>query len=227
LLALLYDVHGNLPALDAVIDDARAAGAEGYLLGGDYAMAGALPAETVRRLEGLEAEWLRGNTERWVAVADERPEDPFIRAVCEYAHAELGESQATRLNGLSETIRMGEVLFCHASPRSDMETFQPAPAAEDEQLLSGIAQRVIVFGHSHLQFMREADGHALVNPGSVGMPLDGDPRAAYALWEKGSFELRRVTYDVERYVNEVRTRMSGMLGPHVDTVARRIERGAP
>jgi putative phosphoesterase len=228
LLALLYDVHGNLTALDAVIDDAQAAGVEGFVLGGDYAMVGAQPVETVARLKELEAEWIRGNTERWVADRSERPDDPFIATVCDYALGELGEDEAARLNGLRDTIRHGRTLFCHASPRSDTETFAPEPVVGEEELLASTSEPVIVFGHSHLQFSREAAGRMLVNPGSVGLPLDGDPRAAYALWDGGrEFDLRRVDYDRDGYLSEVRRRMSSKLGRHVDTVVRRIERAEP
>jgi diadenosine tetraphosphatase ApaH/serine/threonine PP2A family protein phosphatase len=228
LLALLYDVHGNLTALDAVIADARAAGVEGFVLGGDYAMVGAQPLETVSRLKELEAEWIRGNTERWVADKAEQPDDPFIAAVCNYARAQLGADEAERLNSLRETLRNRQTLFCHASPRSDMETFSPDPVPGEEELLAGAGEPMIVFGHSHLQFTRETAGRVLVNPGSVGLPLDGDPRAAYALWDGGrSFDLRRVEYDRDGYLDQVRTRMSPALGPHVDTVIRRIERAAP
>jgi predicted phosphodiesterase len=228
LLALLYDVHGNLTARDAVVDDARSAGVEGFILGGDYTMAGAQPVETVSRLKELEAEWIRGNTERWVANKAETPDDPFIQAACEYARAQLGAEEATRLNSLRETLRNRQTLFCHASPHSDMETFAPDPVGGEEDLLAGAADPMIVFGHSHVQFTREIGGRTLVNPGSVGMPLDGDTRAAYALWDGNrSFDLRRVDYDREEYLDEVRSRMSNVLGPHVKTVIRRIEEAAP
>jgi diadenosine tetraphosphatase ApaH/serine/threonine PP2A family protein phosphatase len=228
LLALLYDVHGNLTALDAVIDDARGAGVEGFILGGDYAMVGAHPAETVARLKELEAEWIRGNTERWVADKSETPDDPFIKAVCEYARSQLGAEEATRLNSLRETLRNRQTLFCHASPLSDMETFAPDPVDGEEELLAGAGEPMIVFGHSHLQFTRNLGDRTLVNPGSVGLPLDGDPRAAYALWDGAqSFDLRRVEYDRDGYVGEVRSRMSPILGQHAETVIRRIERATP
>jgi putative phosphoesterase len=228
LVALLYDVHGNLSALDAVIEDARAAGVEGFVLGGDYAMVGAQPAETVARLKDLEAEWIRGNTERWVADKAEQPDDAFVAAMCDYARAELGAEEAMRLNSLRETLRNRQTLFCHASPRSDMETFSPDSVPGEEELLGTAGEPTIVFGHSHVQFTREADGRLLVNPGSVGLPLDGDPRAAYALWDGGrSFDLRRVEYDRDGYLDEVRTRMSSKIGSHVQTVIRRIEQASP
>jgi hypothetical protein len=73
-LALLYDVHGNLPALEAVLADADAAGAKRFLLGGDYALFGAWPRETVERLRELDADWIRGNGERWTAAPEEAPD---------------------------------------------------------------------------------------------------------------------------------------------------------
>ena len=79
MLALVYDVHGNLPALEAVIADAEAAGVEGWVLGGDYALFGGWPAETVERLRALErASWIRGNGERWTADPGAAPDNPVV-----------------------------------------------------------------------------------------------------------------------------------------------------
>jgi predicted phosphodiesterase len=226
--AVLYDVHGNAMALEAVLADARAAGAERFVLGGDYTMAGAQPTAAVALLDELDARWIRGNTDRWVADVDQAPEDPFVHAVCAHARADLGEDQAARLAALPESVVLGDVLFCHASPHSDMETFMPEPVAGEEELLDGAAQPTVVFGHSHLQFTRSSGDRLLVNPGSVGMPLDGDPRAGWALWDGGaSLELRRTGYDRERYLAEVRRRMTPALESHVQTVLGRIEQARP
>jgi len=86
MLAIIYDIHGNLPALEAVLDDARTARAERFWLGGDYALFGPFPAETVTRLEALsEATWIRGNGERWSA----HPEDAERRVVFGHTHLQL------------------------------------------------------------------------------------------------------------------------------------------
>jgi len=115
-IALLYDIHGNLAALEAVLADAETGGATSYLLGGDYAAFGPCQAE----LDGI--------------------------------------------------------LVCHGSPRSDIESFAPEAQPGEERMLDGEAQRTILFGHSHQQFRRSGpNGTLLVNPGSVGAPLDGDP----------------------------------------------------
>ena len=98
MLALLYDVHGNLPALEAVLEDCPA---QRFLLGGDYAVAGAWPRETVERLDDLDADWIRGNTERWLVDTSDAP-DPML-PVIEQAREGLGPELAERLVGLPET----------------------------------------------------------------------------------------------------------------------------
>lgn len=225
--ALLYDIHGNLHALDAVLAEARSAGAESYVLGGDYAFAGAWPKETIERLRELNAVWIRGNGERWVGKPGDAPDVTFIQRAIAYCRGQLGEQIADDLAALPEQAELDGVLFCHASPRSDLETFMPTPAETDEEMLAGVELPVLVFGHSHLQFRREAHDRLLVNPGSVGMPCDGDRRAAYALWSGDTdFELRRVEYDWAAYVRDVREQLTVTLGNTVETLVRRLERAA-
>ena len=201
--ALLYDIHGNLVALDAVLDDAREAGAEGFVLGGDYALFGAWPAETLARLETLPSTtWIRGNTERYLV---EDPKWTEGLDALEFVRAAL-EHQIQRLYSLPTEARLDGVLFCHASPLAHDETFGPAPADEEERLLGPVREGTVVFGHSHVQFLRPgSDGVTLVNPGSVGLPMDGDTRAAWALLHpSGEIELRRTSYDVARAAAAVR-----------------------
>ncbi len=207
--ALLYDVHGNLPALEAVLADARAAGADRFLLGGDYALFGPWPADTVAALQALEnAIWIRGNVDRWSAHPDQAGEDPTLQRAIAACRAELGDELAHQLGDLQEQVVIDGIRYCHASPASDMRSFLPEPAEEDSELLAGATERTVVFGHTHLQFRRRhADGIELLNPGSVGMPLDGDHRAAYALvHDGGGIEHRRTAYDHERSAAAMRDR---------------------
>lgn len=227
--ALLYDIHGNLPALEAVLADAEAAGAESYVLGGDYALFGAFPRETVERLGGLDATRIRGNTDRWLTDDSDAPDNPLVGRSLAHCRDALGADLSRTLASLAPTTELGSALICHASPRSDMETFFPEPSDEqaEQALLSQTDCQVIVFGHSHLQFRREAHGRLLVNPGSVGIPFDGDRRAAYALWAgEGQFELRRVEYDWVAYVKSLRERLADQLGEAVETLAQRVEQAA-
>jgi diadenosine tetraphosphatase ApaH/serine/threonine PP2A family protein phosphatase len=227
LRALLYDVHGNHPALEAAVEDAHAAGADRFVLGGDYVLFGAFPAETVGLLRELDGVWIRGNGERWTADPASAPAAPLVQRAITHCRRELGDALVSDLDALPETIELDEVQFCHASPRSDVETFLPEPTDADTELLRGATQPVLVFGHSHLQFSREAGGRLLVNPGSVGMPFDADRRAAYALWdEHGEIELRRVAYDTDAYADAVRDQLFVTLGDAVNTLVDRIQQAA-
>jgi predicted phosphodiesterase len=197
-LAILYDIHGNLVALEEVLKDADAAGADAYLLGGDFASWSPWPRETLERLRALpNTTWIRGNGERWLR---EPPTDrPDVAAELAEADSGLGTDEGW-LYSLQAQVELDGVLYTHGSPLSDVDSFPPEPSEDDEQLLNGVRDMTIVFGHSHLQFRRPGpNGTTLINPGSAGMPLDGDVRAAYALrCNDGEFQFRRVAYDTER-----------------------------
>jgi len=222
-LALLYDVHGNLAALDAVLADAERAGSRRYLLGGDYALFGSYPMETVERLRSLDAEWIRGNGERWTASPGEAPGDDVVQSAIAACREALGPV-VDELAALPERAEGEGVLYCHASPISDVRSFMPAPGDDEDELLAGVDAPRVVFGHTHLPFRRRAgNGVELLNPGSVGMPFVVDPRAAYALVdEHGEVEHRRVEYDSAASAAALRERFSE---PFAETVARRIEQG--
>jgi predicted phosphodiesterase len=222
-VALLYDVHGNLPALEAVLADAAGAGAERYALGGDYALFGAWPAETLARLEQLpQATWIRGNGERWTAAPDDAPADDVVRGAIAACARDLGRDAVARLASLPEQHVDGATRYCHGSPVSDVRSFLPAAADSDEDLLGEATEPRLVFGHTHLPFARRGPrGTELVNPGSVGMPFDADPRAAYALIASdGSVEHRRVAYDRAPVIEQLRGRGEQW----AEVVAGRIER---
>jgi predicted phosphodiesterase len=223
-LALLYDIHGNLAALEAVLRDAEAAGAANYLLGGDYATFGPWPRETVERLDGLTAvARIRGNVERWLREEPEVPADArqLVDAALAAARDALGPALVARLYELPERATIDGVLVCHGSPLSDIESFAPEAQPGEERLLAGEANRTILFGHSHQQFQRPGPNDTLlVNPGSVGMPLDGDPRAAWALYANGQMLPRRTDYDVERAAAQMRS-----YGDWAEPIARRLEQG--
>jgi diadenosine tetraphosphatase ApaH/serine/threonine PP2A family protein phosphatase len=212
--ALLYDVHGNLPALEAVLDDAS--DADEFVLGGDYAMAGAWPRESVERLKELpNATWIRGNADRWLVDRHDAPSP--IDDIGPKCAEPLGEELVDELFALPETATIDGTLYCHASPGSDMETFAPEPDDRDAELLLGVEARRVVCGHIHVQFKRQGPGAIeIVNPGSVGMPWDGDHRAAYAVIDGDEVELRRVEYDWEASAAAVREHVA-------ELPARRIE----
>jgi len=224
-VALLYDIHGNLAALEAVLAEAESAGATSYLLGGDYAAFGPWPRETAELLEGLPAvARIRGNVERWLREEPEVPESaqPLVATALSAARDSLGPDLVERLYELPEQAELDEILVCHGSPLSDIKSFAPEPQPGEERMLAGETDRTILFGHSHRQFERTGpNGTLLVNPGSVGAPLDGDPRAAWALYESGRFGFRRTAYDIERATAQMRS-----YGDWAEPIVRRIERGS-
>jgi diadenosine tetraphosphatase ApaH/serine/threonine PP2A family protein phosphatase len=215
--ALVYDVHGNLPALEAVLGDAGEV--DRFVLGGDYALFGGWPLETIERLRDLPAIWIRGNGERWTADPGDAPENPILPGAIAAARRALGEQLVVDLASLPFRAAEGDTLICHGSPRSDVRSFLPEPAADEAELLDGVTAKRLIFGHTHLPF-RRANGVELINPGSVGMPFDGDTRAAYALvHDDGTVEHRRVIYDHAASAAQVRA----LGGDWAETVARRIE----
>jgi diadenosine tetraphosphatase ApaH/serine/threonine PP2A family protein phosphatase len=208
MLAILYDIHGNRPALEAVLADARARGADAWLLGGDYSAFGAWPVECVELLRELgdDATWIRGNWERWQVEPDAVPDAEVIQGAAIAVRAALGRGALEELGGLPTSAVIGDTLFVHASPVSDIEAFSvDADPESDDQLLAGVAQKRVVFGHTHVQFTRRsAGGIELANAGSVGLPWDGDVRAAYStLDDAGGLALHRVEYDVETAASAV------------------------
>jgi predicted phosphodiesterase len=220
-LGVLYDIHGNLPALERVLEEADAAGVDRWLLGGDYGTPSPWPIETLERLKQLpDATWIRGNGERWLR---EPPEDrPEVMASYALFAGGLPEDVVAWLYGLPPRAEVDGVLFVHGSPLSDVESFAPEPQEGEERMLAGVRDRLVVFGHSHRQFRRPGpDGTDLLNPGSVGMPLDGDTRAAWATFD-GDFAFHRTEYDVQRSVDAYRA-LGGGFG---EMVSRRLERGS-
>jgi calcineurin-like phosphoesterase family protein len=222
LLGVLYDIHGNLPALEAVLADAPAT--DGWLVGGDYTLFGAWPVETLALLHQLPgARWIRGNGERWTAFPADAP-DPVRPAAVACADL-LGHDAVAGLAALPFQLELEpDGLAVHGSPISDVRSFLPEPGPDDDVLLGGVDARRLIFGHTHLPFRRRGpDGVELINPGSVGMPFDGDPRAAYAvIGDDGTVDHRRVAYDHLASAAAVRDRF----GPAAWTelISHRIER---
>jgi predicted phosphodiesterase len=211
---VLFDVHGNLAALDAVLAEARAERLDRLLFGGDLVLFGPEPAACVDRLRELGDHLfaIKGNTDRY--VIDRQDE------VTGWADA-LGEDRLAWLGALPAQLAVPEqdALLVHATPRGDEEMLMPeTPASEVAAMLAGVEQHTLLCGHVHIQYRLPVAGHEVVNPGSVGMPLDGDPRAAWAIISDGHVELRRVAYDV----GAVADRVQRERGPFADMVARRL-----
>ena len=240
-VAALYDIHANPFALDAVLTDVEAEGVDAILIGGDIAW-GPFPTQTLDRLQALRplAIFIRGNADREVAqrLGRDAGLDELTATLNAWAADQLAPQQREWLGGLPETVVLdvdgiGETLFCHGSPRSDEEPITPiTPAGRFEEALRDVEQKLVVCGHSHMQFERLTRDLHVVNAGSVGVPYQGVPGAFWALLGD-TVSLRTSTYDVASaceamassdcpYVNEVFVEAL-LKPPAMDDVARQFE----
>jgi predicted phosphodiesterase len=199
-VAALYDVHGNLPALTAVLAEVDALQVGAIVVGGDVA-AGPMPVETLDVLRARGAQFVRGNADRVLDVGDASETETWVRAR-RWVAARLGEERLAFLAGLPldltlELDGLGAVRFCHGAPGSDELTItRLTPDDRLRRLLADVAERVVVCGHTHVQFDRSVDGIRVVNPGSVGAPYEAEPAAYWALLGV-DVDMRRTDYDVE------------------------------
>ena len=204
-VAALYDIHGNLPALEAVLAEVEAEGVDAIVFGGDV-VGGPFSVEVFDRAASLpRARVIRGNADRLI-VEGEREHDVDWGAERE----RLGDERLAAIRTWQLTVELeldglGRALFCHAIPTADEPIFtRITPDAEVEELLGDTGADVMVVGHTHVQFDRLlGSGLRVVNVGSVGMPYEGRRGAYWALLGP-EVELRRTEYDVEAAVAAIR-----------------------
>jgi predicted phosphodiesterase len=194
----LYDIHGNVDALDAVLADAPAF--DLVIVGGD-AVPGPFCTETLDRLARLPARWVRGNGEREVAEAIEgvEPAEGDVAAItAKLTLQEIGAERARQLGELPLTDRIDGVLYCHATPRDDNEILtRISSGARYAAALEG-AGALVVAGHTHQQHDVQIGATRFINAGSVGLPYEGDGAARWLFVEDGVPELRSTVYDAKR-----------------------------
>jgi len=196
----LYDIHGNVDALEAVLADPRAADPDAVVVGGDT-VPGPFAAATLARLRALEppVRWVRGNGAREVAAAANGSApgaDDLAAATAALTATELGEHDARALGELPLSVEVDGVLFCHASPRRDDELLtRLSSPARWAAALAAVEAPLVVAGHTHQQDDRVVDGLRFVNAGSVGLPYEGDGSARWLWIENGIPMLHRTGYD--------------------------------
>jgi putative phosphoesterase len=212
-IAALYDVHGNRPALEAILAELEHEPVDEVVFGGDLAW-GPQPRETLQLVRSVgNASYVRGN-------ADREPDD--------WERSCLSEEEIAFLQGQAPTIELDGVLYCHATPRSDDEVVTPAtPDERLAEILAGVEQRVVVAGHTHMQQDRIVGEVRFVNAGSVGLPYEGEIAAFWALLVDGEPELRKTPVDRERVVEAFRQsrwpRAGEMLDERIVRTATREE----
>jgi predicted phosphodiesterase len=194
----LYDIHGNIDALEAVLADPRAAAPDVVVVGGD-AVPGPFAQATLDRLAGLNARWLRGNGEREVAEAIDGPEpapDDVAHVTAKLTLDQIGAAAAGPLGDLPLTLELDGVLYCHATPRKDDEMVTRISTPERwAEALSTTTAPLVVAGHTHQQDDRTVGAVRFINAGSVGLPYEGDGAARWLWVADGEPELRQTAYD--------------------------------
>ena len=213
-VAALYDIHGNLTALEAVLEEIREAGVDHIVVGGDV-LPGPMPRETLTRLLDLDipVQFIHGNGDRVVLAhmagkdISEVPEQ--YREVIRWTAQQLGSEHERSLASWPATCcveiqGMGEVLFCHATPRNDTECFtRLTPEDRLAPVFAGVNASTVVCGHTHMQFDRMVGGVRVVNAGSVGMPFAPPPGAYWLLLGPG-VQPRHTAYDLLKAVARIR-----------------------
>jgi predicted phosphodiesterase len=198
----LYDIHGNVEALDAVLADPRAAEPDAVVVGGD-AVPGQFAAEVLARLDalGVPTHWIRGNGEREVGEATApgtppAPADDLVLVTAQLSAQAIGAERARALGALPLTLALDGVRYCHATPRRDDELLTristPARCAD---ALQGVQEALVVAGHTHQQDDRTVGATRFVNAGSVGLPYEGDGAARWLWVADGVPHLNTTNYD--------------------------------
>jgi putative phosphoesterase len=205
-VAAIYDIHGNLPALEAVLAEIDREAVDEIVVGGDV-LPGPMPRETLQRVLDLKipARFITGNGDR-VVLEQMRGQEPTylpepVREVIRHSAREITPEQAAVIAAWPKTLEteiagVGRVLFCHATPRNDTEIFVKTTAEEKLKPIFDVTDvDLVVCGHTHMQFDRMIGNVRVVNAGSVGMPY-GRPRA-YWLMLGPRVGLRRTDYDLQ------------------------------
>jgi predicted phosphodiesterase len=211
-IAALFDIHGNSPALEAVLADIRRLGVDRIVVGGDV-VPGPMPAPALELLlhSGLPTLFIHGNGERDVVSASKGEAltrvPPAFRDAITWSAEQLNRQQLGIIESWPRTaeIQSGgrRFLFCHATPRDDNEIITRDTADGVLTALFGVGGLTAVCGHTHMQFDRRIDALRIVNAGSVGMPF-GAPGAYWALLDDDTVEMRHLPYDVDAAAERIR-----------------------
>lgn len=210
-ILVISDIHANWPALEAVL---AAEPFDELMVGGDLVSYGPHPREVVEAMRLRATTTVRGNHDNALAYHVDCRCAPASKPLAEATRKVHGDmlppDQIEYLGALpltaSRTIDGVRIFSTHASPREHLFRYTLTPDAPEDHLraeIDGVDADIILLGHTHFPMIRRVGSWTVINPGSVGQPRDGDPRASYAVIEDGRPELRRATYDVERTVRDL------------------------
>ena len=207
-LAVLSDVHSNLPALEAVLADVDRIAPEGIWVAGDLVGYNPWPNEVLELLQKRRVRAIRGNHDRAVLGGEAFAFNELAAVAVKWTRIHLAPAGVSYLKDLEDrihgTMPEGVVAMYHGSPRNDDEYI--FPWAADESIVRTAGAPFVILGHTHLPMALSFRSGLLVNPGSVGQPRDGDPRAAWGILDlaRKTFAVRRVPYDIDAVAAEIR-----------------------
>lgn len=236
-IAVVSDIHGNLTAFEAVLEDLRQMAPDLVLHGGDLADAGSSPVEIVDRIRDHGWQGVMGNTDEMLvrpnsleefASGSKAPPALWsaVREIASTTRAKLGEERLAWVRELPMVVNCPGLALVHASPGDCWRV--PAAESTDEDLRAlygALEEPIVVFGHTHRPAIRRMSGRPilLINAGSVGLSYDGDPRASYLVLDEGTPSLRRVEYDIEKELRALTT--CGL--PGAEWTARMLRSSSP
>jgi len=236
-MACLFDIHGNITALEAVIEDLRQVSPDIILHGGDLADMGSSPVAVVDEIRSLNWPGVMGNTDQMLvspetlesfARTSKAPASMWnkIGEIADHTRSAVGDERLAWMRNLPLISVIENIIIVHASPNDCWRA--PGPQAAEEELLQiygELSAEIVVFGHIHQPFIRHLNGvpGTLVNAGSVGLPYDGDIRASYLIVEEGKPSIKRVPYDTEREIKL----LSKSGSPGAEWMARMLRSGTP
>jgi putative phosphoesterase len=234
-VAIVSDIHGNRTAFEAVLADLLQTSPDLILHGGDLGDTGSSPVEVVDRIRDLGWQGVAGNTDEMMfdpesltRFASGLPQlkslFDTIGEMAEAARETMGEDRLAWLRALPRAQIHEHFALVHASPETAWRA--PMDSAADADLASAygpLGRPVVVYGHIHRPYIRTISGVVVANSGSVGLPHDGDRRAAYLLLDDSEPSIRRVEYQVDRELKL----LAACRRPHADWIARILQSASP
>ncbi|WP_299949771.1 metallophosphoesterase family protein [uncultured Ruegeria sp.] len=202
MLGLISDIHANLAALEAVLTDAKSKGVTEFVCLGDVIGYNGQPEECVQLLKAEGARNILGNHDSYVTSGQNCERSKVVAGIIDKHLAELSSDSVAWLSRSLDSIQDGTTLFVHGGPQDHVDEYLYEVGINT--FPKGVTR--LFAGHTHVQCVLDFGTHVFCNPGSVGQPRDGDPRAAYAILSEGQIALHRVVYDIDRTIRAMKDR---------------------
>ncbi len=200
MLAILSDVHGNHAALEAVLDDAVKKGCTEFISLGDVVGYYSKPNECIDLLRKFNVPHLLGNHDNYIVSGTNCERSKVVASIIDDHKAMISDENLEWLYKALPRIEMDRCLMLHGGPKDPVDEY--VYSINENMFPEGVD--TLFVGHTHVQFMHDFGGKVFCNPGAVGQPRDGDPRAAYVIYKNGKINLQRLDYDIEITVSDMK-----------------------